>query len=108
MREGFLMLDKDKGQITNALGEVLFVRRKRAGKEVYIAPSTETGICRHVSPKEVWVCVECEGTQCRSWEECSSRKVMEVEICVDFGIAESGGAGREPWHPTEGVTTLQP
>jgi hypothetical protein len=108
MRKGFLRLEKEKGQITNALGEVLFVRRKRAGKEVYVAPSTETAICRHVSPKEVWVCVKWEGPQCRSWEECSSREVMEVEICVDFAIPEPGGASREPWRPIEGVATLRP
>ena len=100
MREGFLRLDKEKGQITNALGEVLFVSRQRDGTEIYIAPSIETEICRQVTLKEVWVCVGWEGDQCKSWEECSSREVMEVRICVDFGIPERGQR-REPWRPSD-------
>ena len=100
MREKFLKVDKERGAITNVYDEVLYVRREREGKHVYIAPSTETKICKQVAPKEVWVCVDWEGPRCTSWEECASWEVMEVEICVDFAVPE-GGTQHSYWQPSE-------
>jgi hypothetical protein len=102
VREKFLKVDKESGAITNVYDEVLYVRRNREGKHVYIAPSTETKICKQVAPKEVWVCVDWEGPRCTSWEECASQEVMEVEICVDFAVPEHG-TQHSYWRPSEGM-----
>lgn len=103
MREKFLKVDQERDAITNVSDEVIYVRREREGKHVYIAPSTETKICKQVAPKEVWVCVDWQGPRCTSWEECASREVMEVEICVDFAVPEGGTQQHSYWRPSAGM-----
>jgi hypothetical protein len=102
VREKFLKLNKERSAIVNAYDEVLYLRRERNGNEVYVAPSSESKICQQVAPKEVPVCVEWEGDQCTSWEECTSREVIEVEICVNFGLPETKPQN-EYWHPPDGI-----
>ena len=99
MKEGFLKLDKQTGEITNAFGEVVYVRRHRDNQEAYVSPSTETGICAQTALKEVQVCVDWEGPTGTSWEECSSKEVIEVEVCVDFSVAKLGDKDAGPWRP---------
>jgi hypothetical protein len=100
VREGFLKLDNKAGKITNAHDETLFLRRNRKGEEIYVAPSTETAICAQVTKKEVWVCVDWEGAECTSWKECSSKRIIEVEICVNYAVEElRNNAG--PYRPSD-------
>ena len=99
MKEGFLKLDNQTGEITNAFGEIVYVRRHRDDQEAYVSPSTETGICAQTALKEVLVCVDWEGPTCASWEECSSKEVIEVEVCVDFSVAKLGDKEAGPWRP---------
>ena len=99
MKERFLKLDNQTGEITNAFGEVVYVRRHRDNQEAYVSPSTETGICAQTALKEVQVCVDWEGSTCTSWEECSSKEVIEVEVCVDFSVAKLGDKEAGPWRP---------
>lgn len=98
MKERFLRLNKQTGEIENAYGEVLYTRRQRDGKQVYIAPSVETTICNQTATKTVRVCVDWEGPRCTSWKECTSSEDIVVEFCVDFAIAKPG-EGTGPWRP---------
>lgn len=109
MKELFLRIDKETGEIVNARGEVLYVLAERDGEEVYLAPSVETQICNQTALKGVRVCTDWEGPRCTSWEECTASKNIAVEICVDFGVSKPG-KGSFPWQPWKAYNTdsLQP
>lgn len=75
-----LKLDREKGEITNLQGEVVYVRRMRGGEQLYVARSTETPICVQKQKMTERVGVSYEGDRCTAAED------MTVEICIDFAV----------------------
>ena len=79
-RQPRLKLDREKGEIANLQGEVIYVRRMRDGEQIYVAPSTETSICIQKQKMTERVGVKWDGDHCTGTED------MTVEICVDFAV----------------------
>lgn len=80
MRQPSLKLNKERGEITNLKGEVVYVRRMRKGEQLYVARSTETPICvqKQKMTERVGVSYDVE--------RCTEAKDITVEICVDFAV----------------------
>ena len=80
VRQPRLKLNKERGEITNLKGEVVYVRRMREGEQLYVARSTETPICVQKQKMTERVGVSYDGDRCTEAED------MTVEICVDFAV----------------------
>lgn len=79
-RQPSLKLNKERGEITNLKGEVVYVRRMRDGEQLYVARSTETPIRVQKQKVTEKVSVIYDGDRCTEAED------MTVEICVDFAV----------------------
>lgn len=89
-RQPSLKLDREKGEISNLKGEVVYVRRMRDGEQLYVARSTETPICIQKQKMTERVGIDWDGDNCTAAED------MTVEICVDFAIERPKIAAEKP------------